>query len=111
VVTAYLLAETISTPLFGKMGDLYGRKRLFQASIVIFVVGSALSGMATSMACSSPSGAVQGAGAGAHRAGHGDHRRRRQPARARPLPGLLRRRASVRPAWPARCSAASSPTT
>jgi EmrB/QacA subfamily drug resistance transporter len=64
VVTAYLLAETISTPLFGKMGDLYGRKRLFQASIVIFVVGSALSGMATSMGMLIAFRAVQGAGAG-----------------------------------------------
>ena len=34
VVTAYLLAETVATPLYGKLGDLYGRKRLFQAAIV-----------------------------------------------------------------------------
>jgi EmrB/QacA subfamily drug resistance transporter len=64
VVTAYLLAETVSTPLFGKLGDLYGRKRLFQAAIVIFVVGSALSGMATSMGQLIAFRAVQGAGAG-----------------------------------------------
>jgi EmrB/QacA subfamily drug resistance transporter len=64
VVTAYLLAETISTPLFGKLGDLYGRKRLFQAAIVIFLVGSALSGMATSMGMLIAFRAVQGAGAG-----------------------------------------------
>ena len=44
VVTAYLLASTASTPLWGKLGDMYGRKRLFQAAIVIFLVGSALSG-------------------------------------------------------------------
>ena len=64
VVTAYLLAETVSTPLFGKLGDLYGRKRLFQAAIVIFVVGSALSGLATSMGQLIAFRAVQGAGAG-----------------------------------------------
>src|ERR1035438_5292241 len=45
VVTAYLLASTVSTPLWGKLGDLYGRKKLFQAAIVIFLVGSALSGL------------------------------------------------------------------
>jgi EmrB/QacA subfamily drug resistance transporter len=64
VVTAYLLAETVSTPLFGKLGDLYGRKRLFQAAIVIFVAGSALSGIATSMGQLIAFRAVQGAGAG-----------------------------------------------
>src|SRR5690348_18117288 len=40
VVTAYLLASTVSTPLWGKLGDLYGRKTFFQASIVIFLIGS-----------------------------------------------------------------------
>jgi MFS family permease len=49
VVTAYLLASTVSTPLWGKLGDMYGRKRFFQAAIVIFLVGSALSGFAHSM--------------------------------------------------------------
>ena len=42
VVTAYLLASTVSTPLYGKLGDLYGRKRVFQIAIVIFLIGSAL---------------------------------------------------------------------
>src|SRR5262245_15574314 len=64
VVTAYLLAETIATPLFGKLGDLYGRKRLFQAAIVIFVAGSALSGMAHSMGELIAFRAVQGVGGG-----------------------------------------------
>src|SRR6185437_16214754 len=41
VVTSYLLASTSSTPLWGKLGDLYGRKRLFQVAIVIFLIGSA----------------------------------------------------------------------
>ncbi|MCW2693780.1 MAG: drug resistance transporter, EmrB/QacA subfamily [Mycobacterium sp.] len=49
VTTAYLLASTVTTPLWGKLGDLFGRKYLFQASIVIFLVGSALSGSAQSM--------------------------------------------------------------
>ena len=46
VVTAYLLTSTISTPLYGKLGDLYGRKTIFQIAIVIFLVGSALAGTA-----------------------------------------------------------------
>jgi EmrB/QacA subfamily drug resistance transporter len=49
VVTGYLLASTISTPLYGKLGDLYGRKRVFQGSIVIFLIGSALCGQAQGM--------------------------------------------------------------
>jgi EmrB/QacA subfamily drug resistance transporter len=64
VITAYLLAETVATPLFGKLGDLYGRKRLFQAAIVLFLVGSALSGIATSMGMLIAFRAIQGAGAG-----------------------------------------------
>jgi len=47
VVTAYLLASTVSTPLWGKLGDLYGRKIFFQAAIVIFLVGSALAGLSS----------------------------------------------------------------
>src|SRR5689334_7840811 len=49
VVTAYILATTVSTPLWGKLGDQYGRKRLFQAAIVIFLIGSALCGLSQSM--------------------------------------------------------------
>ena len=49
VVTGYLLASTISTPLYGKLGDLYGRKRVFQGAIVIFLIGSALCGQAQGM--------------------------------------------------------------
>src|SRR5689334_25235594 len=40
VVTAYLLAETIATPIWGKLGDLYGRKNVLQAAVVLFLVGS-----------------------------------------------------------------------
>jgi EmrB/QacA subfamily drug resistance transporter len=64
VVTAYLLTLTIFTPLWGKLGDLYGRKRLFQLAIVIFLVGSALSGLSHSMAELIAFRAVQGVGAG-----------------------------------------------
>src|SRR5690349_2483579 len=49
VVTAYLLASTIVSPLYGKLGDLYGRKRVLQVAIVIFLAGSALCGAAQNM--------------------------------------------------------------
>ncbi|MGH9287160.1 MAG: MDR family MFS transporter, partial [Acidimicrobiales bacterium] len=64
VVTAYLLAETVATPVYGKLGDLYGRKRLFQSAIVVFLAGSMLSGVATSMGMLIVFRAVQGIGAG-----------------------------------------------
>src|ERR1700751_1367895 len=64
VITAYLLASTVSTPLWGKLGDMYGRKRFFQASIVIFLVGSALSGLAHSIVELIAFRAVQGLGGG-----------------------------------------------
>ncbi|MGW0823528.1 DHA2 family efflux MFS transporter permease subunit [Streptomyces sp. NPDC002845] len=64
VVTAYILASTAATPLWGKLGDQYGRKRLFQTAIVIFLVGSALCGMAQSMAELIAFRAVQGLGGG-----------------------------------------------
>src|SRR4051812_30968997 len=50
VVTAYLLAETIATPLYGKLGDLYGRKLILQGAIIIFLVGSALCGLSQNLA-------------------------------------------------------------
>jgi EmrB/QacA subfamily drug resistance transporter len=64
VVTAYLLASTAATPLWGKLGDQYGRKRLFQAAIVIFLVGSALCGMARNMPELIAFRALQGLGGG-----------------------------------------------
>jgi EmrB/QacA subfamily drug resistance transporter len=64
VVTAYLLALTVSTPLWGKLGDLYGRKSFFQAAIIIFLVGSALSGLSHSMSELIVFRAVQGLGGG-----------------------------------------------
>jgi EmrB/QacA subfamily drug resistance transporter len=64
VVTAYLLASTVSTPLWGKLGDLYGRKIFFQAAIVLFLIGSALSGLSHSMIELILFRAVQGLGGG-----------------------------------------------
>ncbi len=64
VVTGYLLLSTVSTPLWGKLGDMYGRKSFFQAAIVIFLVGSALSGLSSSMIELIIFRAVQGLGAG-----------------------------------------------
>src|SRR4029079_7076319 len=64
VVTAYLLASTAATPLWGKLGDQYGRKRLFQTAIVIFLIGSALCGMAQDMPQLIAFRALQGLGGG-----------------------------------------------
>jgi EmrB/QacA subfamily drug resistance transporter len=64
VITAYLLATTVSTPLWGKLGDQYGRKIFFQAAIVIFLVGSVLSGLSQSMFELIAFRAVQGLGSG-----------------------------------------------
>jgi EmrB/QacA subfamily drug resistance transporter len=64
VITAYLLATTVSTPLWGKLGDQYGRKVFFQAAIVIFLIGSVLSGLASSMVMLIAFRAVQGLGSG-----------------------------------------------
>ncbi|MCX6511520.1 MAG: MFS transporter, partial [Actinobacteria bacterium] len=64
VVTAYLLTSTVSVPLWGKLGDLYGRKRFFQAAILIFLLGSVLAGLSNSMGELIASRAVQGLGGG-----------------------------------------------
>ncbi|MFI6372232.1 DHA2 family efflux MFS transporter permease subunit [Streptomyces sp. NPDC050546] len=64
VVTAYLLAATAATPLWGKLGDQYGRKRLFQTAIVIFLIGSALCGTAQDMTQLIAFRALQGLGGG-----------------------------------------------
>src|SRR6202030_3275351 len=64
VITASLLATTVSTPLWGKLGDQYGRKIFFQAAIVIFLVGSVLSGLSNSMVMLIAFRAVQGLGSG-----------------------------------------------
>src|SRR3954454_2783087 len=64
VVTAYVLGTTVSTPLWGKLGDLYGRKNVFLISIVLFLVGSALCGFAQSMPELIGFRAFQGLGSG-----------------------------------------------
>ena len=64
VATSYILTDTIATVLAGKLGDLFGRKRVFQISMVIFIVGSALSGLAGSMTMLIVWRALQGIGAG-----------------------------------------------
>ncbi|MFI0419909.1 MDR family MFS transporter [Spongiactinospora sp. 9N601] len=73
VLTAYILGTTVSTPIWGKIGDLYGRKNIFLISIAVFMVASALCGMAGSTLFGGPGGgmaeliafrALQGLGAG-----------------------------------------------
>src|ERR1700751_3690445 len=65
VVTSYLLASTVITALAGRLGDLFGGKRVFQAAVTFFVVGSALCGIAQSMAMLVGARALQGLGGGA----------------------------------------------
>ena len=64
VTTAYLITATITTPLYGKLGDIYGRKQLFLWSIGIFVVGSVMCTFAGSMYQLAGFRALQGVGAG-----------------------------------------------
>ncbi|MEN0014018.1 MAG: MDR family MFS transporter, partial [Solirubrobacteraceae bacterium] len=64
VVTSYLLASTASTPLYGKLGDMYGRKPVFLAAILIFLAGSMLSGLSQTMGELIGFRAIQGIGAG-----------------------------------------------
>jgi len=64
VVTAYLVASTVTTPLYGKFSDIYGRKRTFQFAIVVFLFGSALAGLSQSMIELIAFRGLQGIGAG-----------------------------------------------
>ena len=64
VVTSYLLAATVSTPIYGKLGDMYGRKPVFQAAILIFLAGSMLAGLSQTMGELIGFRALQGIGAG-----------------------------------------------
>jgi EmrB/QacA subfamily drug resistance transporter len=64
VVTAYLLAQTVVTPLYGKLGDLYGRKGILQSAIVLFLLGSALCGLSRNMTQLIVFRAIQGLGGG-----------------------------------------------
>ena len=69
VVTAYTLTTACSTPVWGKLGDLFNRKLMFLGSIMVFIVGSALSGQASSMGELIGFRALQGIGAGGMMAG------------------------------------------
>ncbi len=64
VVTAYLLTSTVVTPIYGKLGDLYGRKIVLQVAIVIFIAGSALCGIAQDMVQLIVFRGIQGLGGG-----------------------------------------------
>ncbi|MFI5957591.1 MFS transporter [Cryptosporangium sp. NPDC051539] len=64
IVTSYLLAQTVAAVLAGKFGDLYGRKRIFQLSVVVFLVGSFFCGLANGMGMLIAARAVQGIGSG-----------------------------------------------
>ncbi|WP_395571267.1 MFS transporter [Streptomyces sp. BK79] len=63
-ITAYLLTSTVGLPIYGKLGDLFGRKGVFQFAILVFIVGSALAGRAQTMDQLIAFRAVQGVGAG-----------------------------------------------
>ena len=64
VVTSYLVASTVTTPLYGKISDLYGRKKVFQFAIVVFLIGSALAGLSQNMTELIAFRGLQGLGAG-----------------------------------------------
>ena len=64
VTTAYLITSTITTPIYGKLGDLYGRKKLFLFAITVFIIGSAACSFANSMYTLAALRALQGLGAG-----------------------------------------------
>ena len=63
-MTSYLLAQTVVTPLYGKLGDLYGRKRVLQGAVIIFLVGSALCGLSGDLTQLVVFRAIQGLGGG-----------------------------------------------
>ena len=64
IATAYLLTSAVSTLIFGKLGDMYGRKKIFEVAVAVFLAGSLLSGVASSMGMLIVVRAVQGAGGG-----------------------------------------------
>src|SRR6266481_8476793 len=64
VVTSYLIARAVTTPIYGKLSDLYGRKRLLSAAVIIFLIGSVLAGLSQNMAELITFRGIQGIGAG-----------------------------------------------
>ena len=92
VVTAYLLAVTVVTPLYGKLGDMYGRKMVLQAALVIFLIGSVLCGLAHSMTELIAFRALQGLGGGGLMVSAQAASATSSRPRARPLHGPVRRR-------------------
>lgn len=64
VTTAYLITSTVSTPIYGKLGDIFGRRKLFMIAITIFIIGSLLAGFAQNMVELAAYRAIQGIGAG-----------------------------------------------
>ena len=112
VVTAYLLTSTVSAPLYGKISDLYGRKRIFQFAIVIFLAGSVLAGLSRNMdqlIALPRSAGTRRRRADRARDGHRGRRRARLPNVA--ATRATSARCSVSRASRARLSEASSSTT
>ncbi len=90
VTTAYLIASTITTPIYGKLSDIFGRRPLFLTAIGIFIVGSFAASFSTSMLMLAGFRALQGLGAGGLMSPAArDHGRHARSARARQVPGLL----------------------
>ena len=109
VTTAYLITSTITTPIYGKLGDLYGRKKLFMFAISVFIIGSALCSFATSMYKLAAFRAVQGSAPAA--CSRWCSRSSATSCRRASAPGTPATswRSSARRACSARSSAASSP--
>ena len=106
IVTAYLVAATVVTPLYGKFADVYGRRRVILIGVATFVIGSVACALAPSMAALAGARVVQGLGGGGLISLAPDDRRRsRLAARARPISDPISPPSSSPPASPVRRSA------
>ena len=111
VFSAYLLTSTASVPIWGRLSDLYGRRRMYLLGIAIFLVGSMLSGAATSMMPLIVGARPPGPGRRRdHPAQHDDRRRAVHARRARPGRRRCSAASGASRRSPARSSAATSPT-